>query len=167
MSEINTGTDNLQRSRSSEPYILFDLAGTVYGIHSRNVLQMEMIESITPVPNAPHYVEGVMFSRGQVIPVINLRLRLGMERKENNLRSRVIVIRHEGRTAGLIVDSAREYISLPAEIIQTAPEFMTGLTGQFLGGIAKLGDRIILIFNAEGILKNEQTIEPVNQDKEV
>lgn len=154
MKENDTGIDVVK-----EAYILFELAGTTYGLHSSFVQKMEMLENITPVPHSPHYVDGVMFSRGQVIPVINLRKRLGMEKKDHDLRTRVIVARYKDRIAGLIVDAAREYMNMPSDIIQPAPEFISGLSGSYLGGIAKLGERIILIFNVEGILKNEDQTE--------
>lgn len=150
MKENGTNTDVVK-----EAYILFDLAGTTYGIPGRFVQKMEMLENITPVPNSPHYVEGVMFSRGQVIPVVSLRKRFGMEEKEYDLRTRVIVVRYKDRVTGLIVDSSREYLNIPSEIIQPAPEFIAGLSGSYLGGIAKTGERIILIFNVEGILQHE------------
>ncbi len=69
--------DNLN---DSEPFILFELAGTTYALRSQVVQQMEMIEQITPVPNAAPFVEGVVFSRGQVIPAVNLRVRFGLEK---------------------------------------------------------------------------------------
>jgi purine-binding chemotaxis protein CheW len=148
---------------ASEPYILFELAGTTYGIHSMHVSQMEMLENITPVPNTPAHIEGVMFSRGQVIPVINLRKRLGIEAKDNDLRTRVIVVRHEERTAGLIVDSAREYMNLESGSIQPSPGFIAEQSGSYLEGIYKSGERIILIFRLEGILKNGDHSELINE----
>ncbi len=66
----------------SNSYILFELYGTIYAIKSSYIKQMEMIEKITPVPNSPDFVEGVVFTRGKVIPVINLRKRFGFPPKE-------------------------------------------------------------------------------------
>jgi len=147
--------------KQSEPYILFELAGTTYGVPSRYVQQMEMVENLTPVPNAPAWVEGVMFSRGQVIPAVNLRLRFGFPKIEYDLRTRVVVVRNNERVVGLIVDTAREYLSLPAEAIQPPPEAIAGLSGRYLEGIAKVGERIILIFNIAEILKFDEIQELV------
>ena len=151
-----------QEHKQSEAYILFELADTTYGIPSKHVQQMEMVENITPVPNAPAYVDGVMFSRGQVIPAINLRLRFGFPKIDYDLRTRVIVIRSEERVVGLIVDTAREYLSLPAETIQPPPEAIEGLSGRYLDGIANVGDRIILVFNIAEILKFDEIQELIN-----
>ena len=75
-----------------EPFILFELAGTTYGVRSRFVQQIEMIDDVASVPNAHPAVEGVVLVRGQVIPALNLRTRFGFERIERDLRSRLVVI---------------------------------------------------------------------------
>lgn len=141
-----------ENKNNSLPFILFELAGTIYGIPSQIVQQMEMIERITPVPNAPNFVEGVVFSRGQVIPTINLRVRFGWEKVPYNIRTRLIVINVNNRTVGLIADSAREFISIPLDIISPPPEAISGLSGKYLAGIAMLGERLILILNAEELI---------------
>jgi purine-binding chemotaxis protein CheW len=137
----------------SEPFILFQLAGATYGLRSRDVGQVEMIEHITPVPDAHPSIEGVVFSRGQVIPAVNLRVRFGFEKVPFTLRTRLIVARTEGRTVGFIVDSAREFTSIPAETIVPPPEQISGLSGKYLEGIAARGNRLILILSVEEVLK--------------
>ena len=143
---------------ASEPFILFELTGTTYGVPSQVVQQVEMIENITPVPNAPPAVEGVVFSRGQVIPVINLRLRFGFERNPHDLRTRLIVVNAKSRVVGLIVDSAREFMSIPASAIQPPNEAISGLKGKYLDGIATLGERIILILNMNEVVDLAETL---------
>jgi purine-binding chemotaxis protein CheW len=132
---------------SLEPYIIFELAGTSYGVASRLVKQIEMIEHITPMPNAPGAIAGVIFSRGQVIPAVNLRVRFGFESIPLGLRTRLIVVENEGRTVGLLVDSAREFVAIPSDAIQPPSEAISGLSGKYLEGIATLEGRIILILN--------------------
>ncbi len=141
---------NLEQ-KSSEPFILFEIAQTSYAIQARLVQQMEMISTITPVPNAPNFVEGVVFSRGQVIPVIDLRVRLGLKKAEYNLRTRLIVIQTGTRTVGVIVDSAREFVSMPTDAIQPPPEAI-GSSAKYISGIIRLGERIILLLNVEQLL---------------
>ena len=136
----------------SEPFILFELAGTTYGVPSRAVQQVELVEHITPVPNAPPAVEGVIFSRGQVIPAVNLRVRFGFEKSLHDLRTRLIVINAKSRVIGLIVDSAREFISIPSSAIQPPNEAISGLNGKYLEGIATLGERIILILSLDEVI---------------
>lgn len=143
---------------SSEPFILFDLAGTTYGVRSQLVQQVEMVEHITPVPNAPHSVEGIIFSRGQVIPAVSLRVRFGFEKTVHDLRTRLIVVDVGGRMIGLIVDSAREFISVPSDAIQPPNEAIAGTRGKYIEAIATLGGRIILILNLEEVIDPAETI---------
>lgn len=145
----NVMTDSQGKSDS---FILFELAGASYGVRSHFVQQLEMIEQITPVPNAPAFVEGVVFSRGQVIPAINLRVRFGFEKIPYDLCARLIVINAGGRVLGLIVDTAREFVTIPDGVIQPPHEAITGLSGEYLEGIAMLGERIVLILSLDGVM---------------
>lgn len=145
----------------SEPFILFELAGTTYGIPTSAVQQMEMLEHITPVPNTPAFVEGVVFSRGQVIPAINLRVRFGFEKIDYDVRSRLIVVKSINRTVGLIADTAREFVSISSDGVQPPPEGISGLSGRYLTGIAMLGERMVLILNVEELLNFTNDISAV------
>ena len=142
----------MTQSNSTEAYIVFELAGTAYGLRSTEVKHMELVEQITPVPTAPPFVEGVVFSRGQVIPAINLRLRFGFPRQEHTLRSRLIVVESDGRTVGLLVDAGREFRTIPAEAIQPPNESINGLRGQYLRGIAIVNERLILLLELKEVL---------------
>ena len=143
---------------AAEPFILFELAGTTYALRANAIQQMEMVENVTPVPNAPPFVEGVVYSRGQVIPAINLRVRLGFPRQAFGIQTRLIVVRHDGRTIGLIVDSCRDFISMPAGAIVPPPEAVTGLSGQYLEGIARLGQRTVLALDLGQLLNLTETL---------
>jgi len=137
---------------SSEYYILFGLAGTTYAVRSDEVKRMDMVEQITPVPNAPPAVAGVAFLRGQVIPVINLRVRFGFPPADYNLQTRLIVVRTAGRIVGLIADTAREFVKIPETSIQPPPEGISNLRGRYLAGIAAIGDRLVLILNIDEVI---------------
>ena len=143
-----------------EPFILFELAGTTYGVRSRFVQQIEMIDDVASVPNAHPAVEGVVLVRGQVIPALNLRTRFGFERIERDLRSRLIVISTGKRVVGLIVDTAREFLKISPESIESPPEALTGLSGHYLEGIASIGERMILILNLDAVLDLDYAVEP-------
>jgi purine-binding chemotaxis protein CheW len=133
-------------------YILFSVAGTTYALPSADVRHMEMIENITRVPNAPSFVDGVVFSRGQVVPVVNLRARFGFERAAFDLRTRLIVVQSGERLIGLVADSAREFISIPPEALQPPNDALTGMSGRYVEGIASMGDRLVLVLSLDRIL---------------
>jgi purine-binding chemotaxis protein CheW len=133
-------------------YILFTVAATTYALPSAEVRHMEMIEDITRVPNAPSFVDGVVFSRGQVVPVVNLRARFGFERVPFDLRTRLIVVQAGARLIGLVADAAREFVSIPPDAIQPPNEALTGMSGRYVDGIASVRDRLILVLNLDRIL---------------
>src|SRR5262249_15788957 len=111
----------------NQTYVLFDLAGSHYALNSHDVQHIEMLQHITPVPNTVPSVEGVIFSRGHVIPALNLRVRFGFERTPHTDRTRIIVTQSHQRTVALIVDSAREFRQIPDESIRPIEETLTGV----------------------------------------
>ena len=143
-----------------EPFILCELAGTTYGVRSQFVQQIEMIDDVAPVPNAHPAVEGVVLIRGQVIPALNLRTRFGFDRIERDLRSRVVVINNGSQVVGLVVDTAREFIKIPTDSIEPPPEALTGLSGQYLEGIATINERMILVLNLNAVLDLDYEVGP-------
>jgi purine-binding chemotaxis protein CheW len=147
-------------SANLESFVLFELAGGLYGLPSRSVQHLEMFEHVTLVPNANPAIEGVVFSRGQVIPALNLRVRFGFPRAENTPRTRIIFSTVHGRTVGLIVDTAREFRNLPADSIRPIEETLTGINGRYLKAVAKVGDRLVLILDLEAVLNVDDVQTP-------
>lgn len=142
--------------RDSENFVLFELSGSTWGVRSKAVQSVEMAGHVTAVPNALAFVEGVTLTRGQVIPRINLRIRFGFPRIPTDLRSRMLVVRSKNRTAGMLVDSAREFISIPVDAIHPPDQTDSAGAGDFslryLEGIVTLGSRIVLILNLEEVI---------------
>jgi purine-binding chemotaxis protein CheW len=135
-----------------EPFVLFELAGTTYALPSLDIQQMEMIEHLTPVPNAPACVAGVVFLRGQVVPAVDLRTRFGFPRVPYSLRTRLIVVMAGGRRVGLIADTASEFVRIPAGAIQPPPEGVSGDSSRYVRGVALLGERVVLILDAQAAI---------------
>ena len=133
-------------------YIVFTVAGTAYALPSQQVAHVEMVDRITPVPNAAGVIDGVVFSRGEVVPALNLRVRFGFERVPQDVRTRLVVVHHDGRTAGLIVDAAREFLAIPPAAIHPPNDGLTGLSGRYLSGIATFGERMILLLDLAEVL---------------
>ena len=111
-------------------YILFTVAATTYALRTTDVAHVEMVDQITGVPNAAHFVDGVVFSRGQVVPALNLRARFGFDKMPNDLRTRLLVVQSDGRQVGLLVDSAREFIAIPPSAVQPPNQALTGISGR-------------------------------------
>ena len=111
-----------------------------------------MVDEVTGVPNAPPHVEGVVFSRGQVVPVVNLRVRFGFERNVRDIRSRLLVVEAGGRMVGLLADDAREFITIPENAVQPPSTSISGLSGNYIEGIATIGDRIVLLLDLDDVI---------------
>jgi len=133
-------------------YILFSIAGTTYAVPSGDVRHMEMVEQVTPVPNASEYLEGVVFSRGQIVPVLNLRARFGFEKAPHDLRTRLLVVQSGDRLVGLVVDSAREFVRIPDEAVQPPSNAIVGLSANYIQGVATLQDRLVLVLDVAHVL---------------
>jgi purine-binding chemotaxis protein CheW len=137
----------------SESFILFTVAGTTYALPSRQVAHIEMVEQVTPVPNAPPFIDGVVFSRGKVVPALNLRTRFGFERAPYDMRTRLLVVQSDGRSVGLLADSAREFLPLDTGAIQPPGAGLRDLSGRYLEGVANVADRLILVLNLPEVLR--------------
>ena len=137
---------------ATETFILFGVAGTTYALRSRDVAHVEMVEQVTAVPNAVPFVDGVVFSRGEVVPALNLRARFGFEKAPYDLSTRLLVVRAGDRTVGLVVDAAREFVAIDPASIQPPATALTGLSGRYLEGVANLGDRLILVLDLTEVL---------------
>jgi len=139
-------------AEQTDTYIVFSVADTFYALRSADVQHVDMIEQVTRVPNAAPYVDGVVFSRGQVVPAVNLRCRFGFERAPYDVRTRLIVVQTGGRSVGLVVDQGREFIRLPSASIQPPQEAIGGAGGSYVLGIASIGGRLILVLRLDQLL---------------
>ena len=143
-----------------DKYVLFEVEGTTYGVPSNSVRHIEMVEHVTLVPNANPAIDGVVFSRGQVIPALNLRTRFGFPRQTATLRTRIVFVQVRDRLVGLIVDTAREFLRISADKIQPIEETLTGIQGNYLKSVANLDQRLVLLLDLEEVLDVEN-YEPV------
>lgn len=142
----------------ADHFIVFTVAGTSYALRSRDVAHVEMVDQITRVPNAAHFVDGVVFSRGKVVPALNLRARFGFDKVPYDLRTRLLVVQSDTRSVGLVVDSAREFLAISPAAIQPPNQALTGLSSRYVQGIANLDDRLVLILDLPEVLDFSEPI---------
>jgi purine-binding chemotaxis protein CheW len=144
----------------TETYILFELADAVYGVRSSDVQHVEMLEHVTPVPNAAAAVDGVVFSRGQVLPVINLRARFGLPRQASTVQTRLIILNVHQRLVALLVDAARDFRRIPTDTVRPIQETLVGIGGNYVEGVATVKERSVLLLNVGAVLTLEETALP-------
>lgn len=151
-------------ARDADAFVLFTLAESTYALPTDVIQQLDMVGSVTPVPNAAPHLAGIVSVRGQVLPAIDLRARFGFPGADPTVRSRLLVVRVGGRTVGFIVDSAREFARIPREAVHAPPEALTGSASRFLRGVAQLGDRIVLVLDAARLLSESDDSIPAGSD---
>jgi purine-binding chemotaxis protein CheW len=139
-------------------YIVFSLAGTGYAVPTSQVAYVEMIEEVTRVPNAPLDVDGIVFSRGAVVPAVNLRARFGYERRPYDLRTRLLVVQSAGQMVGLIVDAAREFQNIPGSAIVPPNDALAASNRRYLQGIANIAGRLILLLDLAQLLDAQDSV---------
>lgn len=136
----------------SDNFILFTVAGTAYALPSEHVAHIEMVEQVTRVPDSPPFVDGVVFSRGKVVPAINMRARFGFERAPLDVATRMLVVQSGNRAVGLLVDACREFTTLPAASIHPPGDAFSDVSAQYIEGVASIGDRLIVVLGLERLL---------------
>ena len=139
--------------------INFCIGTEQYGVDIRKVREVIQVGEITPLPHAPDFVKGVINLRGDVIPVINLREKLGMAEERDTLADRVIVVEIGEKLVGMIVDAVSRVVRIAAAQLETAPLWLGGLTGDYMAGVVRLPDRLIVVLNAEAILTSGEKLE--------
>ncbi len=136
--------------------IIFKLKSEEYGVDVKQVKSIERMEHITRVPNTPPFVKGVINLRGVVIPIIDLRKRFGLELKDYNESTRIIIINVDEMEVGLIVDAANDVIDIPVSTIEPPPKVVGGVESIYLRGVAKLSDRLLILLNLDKVLNPEE-----------
>ena len=134
-------------------YVIFKLAEEYYGLSIDNVISIEKPSQITRIPNAPSYIKGVINLRGEVIPVIDLRNKLGMETRDLDRSSRIIVVSSNEIFAGLIVDTSSEVLEIHKENIDKPPTNENEEYIDYIKGIGKIKDRLIVLLDLTKILE--------------
>ena len=146
--------ENQKIDLGSDQLVTFRLAGEELALPIKSLQEIIKLPEITQVPNTPFYVEGIGNLRGGILPVVNLRKRLGLESKEQDDATRVVVINCGGVATGFVVDSVSEVMHVEFSVLESPPETSSGIEGQYLRGIAKIDDgkRLVLILAEDQVL---------------
>ena len=139
--------------------VSFKIEKEEFGIDILKVQEINKLVQITKVPNAPHFVDGVVNLRGRIIPIIDLRTRLGLPKKEHNKDTRIIVIELNNNTIGFIVDAVSEVLRISSDIIEPPPTISKGIDSDYITSVAKLDDRLLILLDLEKLLSQEEVEE--------
>jgi purine-binding chemotaxis protein CheW len=141
--------------------VSFIIGEAEFGIDILRIQEINKMMDLTPVPNTPKFVEGVVNLRGRIIPVLNLRSRLGLEIKEYDSNTRIIVVELNDKTIGFIVDEVKEVLRIPKSITEQPPDIVSGINSSYITAIGKLEDRLLIMLDLSNILSQEEVIELV------
>ena len=141
--------------------VSFFLGEEEFGADILMVQEIIRMQAITRVPNAPHFVEGVINLRGKVIPIVDLRKRLNVSGTVDDTRKiRVIVVDVEGKITGFIVDSVSQVLRIPQSTIEAAPSIVNaGIDSEYITGVSKLDDKLLILLDFNKILSKREKQE--------
>lgn len=143
----------------AQQFVTFFLCGEEYAIEALKVHEITRLPAITAVPYLPFYLKGMINLRGAVIPVIDLRLKFGFEASEYNDHTCIIVTKIARNIIGMIVDSVSEVINLSRQSIDPTPPFGSRVRTDFMKGVGKAGDRLLIILDSERVLTEDEILE--------
>ena len=146
--------DDAGGHKVTSEYLTFRLGAEEYGIDILRVQEIRSYEEPTRIANSPNFIKGVVNLRGVIVPVVDLRIKLGCESVEYNGFTVVIVLNVKGRVVGAVVDSVSDVLELAKDQINQAPEMSTTVDTTFITGIASVGERMLILMDIESLMSS-------------
>lgn len=146
--------------------VVFRLHNEEFGVEITEVREIVKPRHITRLPHVDDYIEGVTNLRGEVIPVICLRKRFGLDPQEETQDTRIMMLEVKDSMVGFIVDAVTETLRLPEDAIEAPPSNIAGLRADYLAGVGKLDDRLLILLKVDKILSSDEQIQLQNLQAE-
>ena len=147
---------------SEKKVIVFSLGEEKYGVDVEQVLSIEKAIDVTRVPNTPSFVKGIMNLRGIIYPVIDLQKRFCIGESVMSSETRLAIVQIEDIKVALIVDTAEDVITIDSEKVESAPDLVGGVHAQYINGIAKIDDGLLILLNLDRTLRHDD-VETIKQ----
>jgi purine-binding chemotaxis protein CheW len=136
--------------------VSFTVGKEEYGVHIEAVQEIVRMPEITHLPQTQSFIKGVINLRGNIIPVIDMRERFRMEKKDYNEMTRVIVVKIGEKLVGMIVDTVSQVLEMGANDVEDAPDIISGLSKEYIEGIGKINEQMIIVLKIEKVLTSEE-----------
>jgi len=149
---MNNDTDEVE----SNQYVTFLIARETYGVEVLRVQEIIGMTGITHVPNSMEFMRGVINLRGTVVPVVDMRLRFGMEEKDYDNFTVILIVEVKGYMVGMIVDSVADVVDIPIKNIQDTPHFSANIRTDYIKGIGRIDEDLVIVLNVDKILSTEE-----------
>jgi purine-binding chemotaxis protein CheW len=149
---------DLERTTSGDELqlVVFQLGVELYGVEIACVHEIVRMQTITRVPRAPAFVEGVINLRGRVIPVIDLRRRFNLPAAAHTRASRIVVVEIGDQVVGLVVDGVSEVLRVDTALVEPPSPVVAGIDSEYLQGIARLPERLVILLDLDRVLAREE-----------
>ncbi|HBO44783.1 MAG TPA: chemotaxis protein CheW [Planctomycetaceae bacterium] len=144
-------------STASIQLVGFRLAGEEYGVEITKVQEIILMGEVTRVPQTPAYVKGLINLRNMVIPILDLRLFFGLSEAKPTEDTRIVVVSLHGKTIGVIVDAVTEVLRVGKDQVAAPPPTVIGLGREYLVGLVKLDDRLLIVLDMDYLLTKDET----------
>lgn len=141
---------------TKQKYLSFEINNERYAIEILDVKEIIALMKFTEFPKMPHYMRGVINLRGNIIPVVDIRMKLEMEEKEYNPRTPIIICIINDDLVGFIVDKTSDVLTIMPEHITESPKFGNGVNTQFIKNVAKLGEEVVMIVDVVKLFTEEE-----------
>jgi purine-binding chemotaxis protein CheW len=137
-------------------YLTFILGEEHYGVNILTVQEIKGYTDVTRIPNTPPFMKGVLNLRGTIVPIINLRMKFGMEQIDFTSFTVIVVVVVKGRVMGMIVDSVSDVLTMGSNDMKPAPALGVKVDTSFIDGIATTGDRLVTLLDIDRVLSDEE-----------
>jgi purine-binding chemotaxis protein CheW len=138
--------------------VIFRIGAEEFGLDVFTVHEILRYQAVTPVPRAPEFVEGVIDVRGALVPVIDLRRRFEVEVPDVDSDTRIVLVQFGGERLGLIVNAVSEVLRIPETAVADPPQYFHGLAAEYIRGIARLPERLVILLDVERVLSSQERI---------
>lgn len=137
-------------------FLTFYLDEEIYGVNIFDVKEIIAMMKTTPVPKTPKFIKGVMNLRGNIIPVVDMRIKFDMQEVEAQMYTAIVIITIEGKNIGFIVDKVEEVVNVEDENISPPPEFGSQVDTKFIKNMAKQKNKVVMILDLVALFGEEE-----------
>lgn len=160
MAEEITKAEIEEEEIERDQYLVFKVREQQFGFQAMRIQEISPMVSITPVPNAPQHIEGIMNLRGKLASIINFRNKFGFEHKKYDEETRIIIVEYTGYPVGIIVDAVEEVMKITDDKVQKIPEAISSkFSDEFITGVAMLEKRVIALLDLDKVLTREEVMQ--------
>ncbi|MEK6697689.1 MAG: chemotaxis protein CheW [Nitrospirota bacterium] len=146
----------MMNANKKNQVVSFKIGRELFGVYIHMVQEIVRVPEITPVPEMPIFVEGVINLRGKIVSIVDLNKRLKIGESVKSRSNRVLIVEVEKKVIGLLVDAVTEILRIPPEAIEPAPDIATAVGTEYIMGVGKMPDKLIILLDLKNILNPEE-----------